>query len=160
MPEVTIETDGEKVNPEDLVAQIVEAVEDAPRDSAPIGVEIVGAMVPIFLFIAVAATYCAKYYFAHRARQDIQQTVRAALERGDPMTSQLLDRLVEPPPPKRNDLRRGMIGITLGIGIAAFGFIIGEEDAIRPLLAVGTIPLLLGIAYLILSRLDRNPGRD
>jgi hypothetical protein len=84
----------------------------------------------------------------------VQQTVRAALERGDPMTSQLLDRLVQPPEPKRNDLRRGVLAVGLGIGLAVFGFIVGDADAVRPMIAVGLVPLLLGAAYLVLWRLD------
>ena len=79
--------------------------------------------------------------------------MRVALERGDPLTPDLLDRLVQAPAPKRTDLRRGVIGIGLGIGLGAFGFIVGEPDAVRPMLAVGLVPLLLGLAYLVLWRL-------
>ncbi len=155
MPDITIETDGEKVNPEELIAEIVEKIDETSEqpDSAA---DVASELVPIFLFFAVAVTYCFKYFFAHRAKQDVQKTVRAALERGDPMTSQLLDRLVEQPAPKRNDLRRGVISIGLGVGLAAFGFIVGDEDAVRPMIAVGFVPLLLGVAYLALWRLDRN----
>lgn len=112
-----------------------------------------GIAVPIVLFLVVAATYCAKYYFAHRTRRETQATVRTALERGTPLTPELLERLGEPLPPKNSDLRRGVIGIGLGIGLGAFGLVVGEPDALRPMLAVGLVPLLLGLAYLVLWRL-------
>ena len=43
-------------------------------------------LVPVVFFLAIAATYCLKYYFAYRGRHDAQQTVRIALERGDRLT--------------------------------------------------------------------------
>jgi len=56
-------------------------------------------------------------------------TVRMALERGQPLSPELLDRLGQAPPPRRNDLRRGVVGICLGIGLGAFGFVLGQPDA-------------------------------
>ncbi|TFG87167.1 MAG: hypothetical protein E4H19_03170 [Chromatiales bacterium] len=151
MPSVIIETD-QPADTGTLVGEIVAAAGDHERyDRRPEG--LVENLVPIVLFLAIAVTYCLKYYFSYRGRQDAQKTVRVALERGDPLTPDLLDRLVQAPAPKRTDLRRGVIGIGLGIGLGAFGFIVGEPDAVRPMLAVGLVPLLLGLAYLVLWRL-------
>jgi hypothetical protein len=138
-----------------LPGQIVADPND-PAGGATISVGNEGTIVPIVLFIAVALTFCAKYFFAYRSRQDTQKTVRVALERGQPLSPELLDRLGQSPPPKRNDLRRGVVGICLGLGLAAFGLVLGEEDAVRPMLAVGMVPLLLGLAYLVLWRLNGN----
>jgi hypothetical protein len=164
MPEITIEMDGAAsgttISAEELVAEIVEAPDD--NDDAPVsvGVELVGAMVPIVLFLAVAATYCTKYFFAWREKHNAQELLRAALERGDPLTRELLDRLVQPAAPKRNDLRRGLIAVGLGVALASFGFISGEPDAVRPMLAIGLLPLLLGLAYLMLWRLETRQKND
>ena len=149
MADITIEM-GKPVDAGELKSEIQAAVggHEADAPSSPIE-----DLVPIVLFLAIALTYCVKYYFAHRTRQDVQSTVRVALERGDPLTPDLLDRLVQAPPPKRTDLRRGVIGIGLGIGLGVFGLVVGEPDAVRPMLAVGMVPLLLGLAYLILWRL-------
>ena len=149
MAELTIEM-GKPVDAGELKSEIQEAVGGHEADGPPSPIE---DLVPIVLFLAIALTYCVKYYFAHRTRQDVQSTVRVALERGDPLTPDLLDRLVQAPPPKRTDLRRGVIGIGLGIGLGIFGLVVGEPDAVRPMLAVGMVPLLLGLAYLILWRL-------
>jgi hypothetical protein len=135
-----------------LVAEIVAAAGEHERhDGRPEG--LVENLVPTVFLLAIAVTYCLKYYFVYRGRQDAQQTVRVALERGDPLTPDLLDRLVQPPAPKRTDLRRGVIGIGLGIGLGAVGFVVGDPDMVRPMLAVGLVPLLLGLAYLVLWRL-------
>ena len=149
MAELTIEM-GKPVDAGELKSEIQEAVGGHVADGPPSPIE---DLVPIVLFLAIALTYCVKYYFAHRTRQDVQSTVRVALERGDPLTADLLDRLVQAPPPKRTDLRRGVIGIGLGLGLGIFGLVVGEPDAVRPMLAVGMVPLLLGLAYLILWRL-------
>ena len=149
MAEPTIEM-GKPVDAGELKSEIRAAAGAPEVDGPPSPFE---DLVPIVLFLAIALTYCVKYYFAHRTRQDVQSTVRVALERGDPLTPDLLDRLVQAPPPKRTDLRRGVIGIGLGIGLGIFGLVVGEPDAVRPMLAVGMVPLLLGLAYLILWRL-------
>lgn len=117
-------------------------------------------LVPIALFLAIALTYCIKYYFAWRTRHEAQATVRAAIERGEPLTPELLDRLMQPQAPKRNDLRRGVVGICLGVAVGAVGLVLGNPEALRPLLAIGLIPMLIGLAYLVLWRLVGDRARD
>lgn len=151
MPEIRIEMD--KRDDEGTLAHEVQVPPDHSAVAA-VDVDASSTVVPIFLFLAVALTFCAKYYFAHRARQEVQNTVRMALERGTPLTPELLDRLGQPARPVQNDLRRGVVGICLGFGIAGFGFILGEPDATRPLMAIGVVPVLLGLAYLVLWRLS------
>ncbi len=151
MADITIEM-GKPADAGELVSEIVAAANEPSVDDA--AETLAGEQVPMVLFVAIAVIYCVKYYFAHRTRQDVQSTVRVALERGDPLTADLLDRLVQPPAPRRTDLRRGVIGIGLGIGLGVCGLVVGEPDAVRPLLAVGMVPLLLGLAYLILWRLN------
>ena len=155
MPDITIELD-EPADAGELVGQVMAAADAPPADST-LG-KVADNLVPIVLFLAIALTFCLKYYFAHRTRQDVQNTVRVALERGEPLTPELLDRLGQTSPPKKTDLRRGVIGIVLGIGLGAFGLVIGEPDAVRPMLAVGLVPLLLGLAYLVLWRLSGDKG--
>ena len=157
MADITIQmgNDDEKG---DQVPQVVANGHEHRVDLHPSS--LVEDLVPIVLFLAIALTYCAKYYFAHRSRQDVQNTVRAALERGDPLTPDLLDRLVQAPAPKRTDLRRGVVGICLGIGLGVFGLVLGEPEAVRPMLAVGMVPVLLGLAYIVLWRLGSHSNGD
>ena len=105
-------------------------------------------MVPITLFIAIAVVLCAVVYFRHRTKQAVQQTVRSAIEQGQQLTPEILERLGKSPQPKNADLRRGVISISIGLGIAAFGALVGEQDAVRPMLALASLPVLVGIAYL------------
>jgi hypothetical protein len=153
MPAIIIEAKP-GTDPSQLKTEIGTPGDESHSATVSIGNE--GTLVPIVLFLAVALTFCAKYYFAHRNRREMQDTVRMALERGQPLSPELLDHLGQTPPPKRNDLRRGVVGICLGIGLGAFGVVLGQEDAVRPMLAIGMVPLLLGLAYLVLWRLNGN----
>ena len=121
-----------------------------------IEVEVVGVFVPIVMFIAIAVVLCVYYYLRHRTGQAVQETVRAAIEHGQQLTPEILERLRQPPQPKKSDLRRGVILISVGLGIAAFGALVGEDDAMRPLLAIGSLPFLIGIAYLGLWRFGKS----
>lgn len=157
MADITIEM-GKHDDSSDLVPEIIANANEHRAEWHPDS--LVEDLVPIVLFLVIALTYCVKYYFAHRTRQDVQSTVRVALERGDPLTAELLDRLVQAPAPKRTDLRRGVVGICLGIGLGVFGLVLGEPDAVRPMLAVGMVPLLLGLAYIVLWRLGGDRSSD
>jgi hypothetical protein len=159
MPRLVIDTDdtpvpGAPPPPAEALEGVAELMPPAAAAGGPLD-----DLVPIALFFAIAVTYCVKYYFAFRTRRDAQQSVRTALERGEPLTPELLDRLVQAPAPKSNDLRRGVIGVALGIGLGAFGVALGEESVVRPMLAVGCVPLLIGAAYLLLWRLGRVDER-
>jgi hypothetical protein len=141
---------------QDLVEQI-QVVEPNERviGSPNAGVD---ALISISLFVAIAGVLCFRYYLGYRAKQEVQATVRSALDRGVPITGELLDRIVDTPAPKRSDLRRGVIWISLGMGLAAFA-LVDFVDLWRPMLGIGLVPMLLGAAYLVLWRLGDGKAR-
>ena len=49
-----------------------------------------------------------------------------------------------------------MIALALAIALGLFGVVLGEPDAVRPMLAVSMLPLFVGVAYLALWYLNRN----
>ena len=44
------------------------------------------------------------------------------------------------------------VAIAIGIAIASFGWILGEPDTVRPLMGVGNLPILVGVAMLLLAK--------
>ncbi|MGB5346205.1 MAG: DUF6249 domain-containing protein [Woeseia sp.] len=117
-------------------------------------------MIPIVMFIAIALVLILFYYYKYLARRELQRTVRIALERGQDLSPELLDRLGEPRKSAYSDLRRGFIAIGIAAGLSGFGFALGEEDALRPLLASSMLPLFIGFAYLILWRFNSSRQAD
>lgn len=104
--------------------------------------------VPIVFFLSIAFTFSIALVYRAKHREQIQITVRQAIDKGQELTPELLDRLGQTGAGRRSDLRRGVISVSVGVGIASFGLILGEDDATRPLMAVGAVPLLVGLAYL------------
>ena len=105
-------------------------------------------LVPIVLFLTIGSIFGLAYYFRFRTRREIQTTIRSALERGEKLTPELIETLSMNLTGQHSDLRRGVIGIALGAAVFLMGGLIGEEDAIGPLMAISMFPLLIGLAYL------------
>lgn len=112
--------------------------------------------IPIVMFVVIGAVLGLFYFFRYRTRAEMQRTVRIALERGHDLSPELIDRLGEPRKSAITDMRRGAVAVGLALGLALFGFALGEEDALRPLLATSMLPLFVGLAYLVLYWINRN----
>jgi hypothetical protein len=114
----------------------------------------VAVFIPIALAICISIVILVFLFLRYRTRYDYQQTVRLAVEKGQQLTPEFLERLAERAiKQERNpnrDLRFGAIAIAIGIAIGSFGLILGEPDAVRPLIGVGNLPLLVGVAMLAL----------
>ena len=114
--------------------------------------------VPIVMFIGMTVVLCTVVWFRHKSKEGMQQTFRAALDKGQELTPEIIDRLGHPKAAKDKDMRLGVIWLALAIGITAFGFgIPDEEDVARIFMGIAAFPLTIGIAYLILHKFtDRD----
>ncbi|MCY4156829.1 MAG: DUF6249 domain-containing protein [Gammaproteobacteria bacterium] len=87
-------------------------------------------------------------YYRFRRRRDVQETIRIAIEKGQELPTEFLETISTPEkeakPRKDQDLRRGVVLIAVGLGIASFGLLVGEDDAVGPLMGIGSIPFLIG----------------
>jgi hypothetical protein len=98
---------------------------------------------------AIVITWIALRY---RTRVHYQVTVRAAIDKGQALTPEFLAGLTENPPRRNSnrDLRFGVIAVALGLGIASFGWIVGDDEASRVMLAIGNVPILVGLSLIAL----------
>ena len=112
--------------------------------------EVSGVWVPITLFVAIAAVIGILVYFHFRSRSEFQKTVRVLIERGQQLTPEFLERISDGrgAHAKNRDLRSGAVSVALGLGIGSFGLLLGESDAVRPFIAIGNVPLLVGLALI------------
>jgi len=106
--------------------------------------------IPIVALTMVGLVLVSFFYFRYKIRARLQETVQSALEKGSELTPELLDRLAGPKANAARDLRLALVWMAVGLAFVLFGAIIDEPDAFRALAAVGTFPILIGIAYLIM----------
>lgn len=106
-------------------------------------------IVPTVTMLVVGGTIALITYYRFRRRREVQETIRLAIEKGQELPTEFLETISSPKerPRKDQDLRRGIVLIAVGVGIAAFGILVGEEDAMRPLMGIGSIPFLIGLAF-------------
>lgn len=113
---------------------------------------ILALMIPILSvtmpFLLVGVIVVIVTYFRFRRRREVQETIRIAIEKGQELPTEFLETISSPKdrPKKDQDLRRGVVLVAVGLGIGAFGFLVGEADAVGPLMGIGSIPLLIGLA--------------
>lgn len=96
------------------------------------------------------------FWFRLKARREMQATIRVALDKGQELSPDLIDRLASPKKPADRDFRLGIIWLAVAIGIALFSFAIPDEEATQPLLGIAAFPFVIGIAYLILNKFAKR----
>lgn len=112
--------------------------------------------VPLSLFIGLSVVLSLWVWFRFKAKRELMETIRTAIEKGQGLSSELIENLVNPPVSPQRDLRRGVMWVLGAVGIALFGIVLGEEDAVRPFLGIAMLPLSIGAAYLLMHRFGKS----
>ncbi|MDB5449390.1 MAG: hypothetical protein JWQ46_446 [Phenylobacterium sp.] len=121
-------------------------------------------LIPITLFMMIAAIVIAPRYFKSLERQKLQDTLRAAIEKGQPLPPEVVAAMTTDVKPDRTlpsssrDLRTGIIWLGVGIGMAALGVALSfdEPDATYPLIGIAAFPAFIGLAFIVISFLNRD----
>jgi hypothetical protein len=113
-------------------------------------------IIPVVMFLSIAAVACVLFWFRFRARSEMQQTLRLALDKGHELTPEIIDRLGHPKPGKDKDLRLGILWLSVAIALVLCGLAIPDDsgDAFRGILAGAAFPFAIGTAYSILHRIS------
>lgn len=118
---------------------------------------VISLFIPIVLFLVVGAAVALHLVLRFRLRREVQATYRLALEKGSELTPEVIESLsgttARAP---QQDLRRGLFWAAVGGSVLVAGLVQGEQEAIRPMLAVSSLPLLIGAAYLALWQLAKE----
>jgi len=123
-----------------------------------------GVLIVLIIFGSIASLFIAPRYFKSQERQKMAETLRIAIEKGQPLPSEVIDAMSSnvrapglPPSPQR-DLRTGIIWLGVGIGIAAFGLAISfeEPDMLYPMLGFAAFPAFIGLAFIALGLLNKT----
>ncbi|HEY2355923.1 MAG TPA: DUF6249 domain-containing protein [Phenylobacterium sp.] len=121
-------------------------------------------LVPLSPFLLVAALVLVPAYLRSKERQKLQETLRMAIEKGQPLPNEVVEamssnvRTMRAPPSPGRDLRIGVIWMGVAIGLAAFGVALGfeEPDALFPIVACAAFPGFIGLAFIVLGLINRT----
>ena len=119
-------------------------------------------MIILIIFGTIGAVIIAPMYFRSQERQRMLETVRIAIEKGEPMPENLTEAIArtakaQAPVSPQRDLRTGIIWLGIGVGLAAMGVLLGydDPDATYPLIGIACFPAFIGIAFIVMSFLNR-----
>ncbi len=123
-----------------------------------------GISVPIVFFLVIAVIVIAPRYFRSREREALQATLRAAIEKGQPLPPEVIDSIsrdTKPVPSAARDLRTGIIWLGVAVGLCAFAYAIGymdedASDAFWPLIGCAAFPGFIGLAFLLMAAINRG----
>ncbi len=113
-----------------------------------------GEWVPIIMFTGLTVIVSLFFWFRYQGRGDMLATIRAAIEKGQELSPEIIDRLGNPAKPRDNDLRLALIWLAIAAGMALCGVEVSHfaVEALYGLLAGAAFPVCIGVAYLIMWR--------
>ncbi|MGI9221090.1 MAG: DUF6249 domain-containing protein [Woeseiaceae bacterium] len=108
-----------------------------------------GVWIPIIGFLALALVLSLFFWFRHKTRAEMQATIRTALEKGQELSPEIIDRLGTPKPRRDKDLRTSLVYFAIAVSLVGFGMGIPDDDEVLQIfMGFSAFPLSLGIAYL------------
>jgi len=115
---------------------------------------VAGEFVPITMFIGLTIIISLFFWFKYRGRSEMQATIRSAIERGQELSPEIIDRLGHPRRQKDQDLRLALIWLAIAAGLALCGFFVPDPtgNAFRGTLSGAAFPFCIGVAYVIMWR--------
>lgn len=128
--------------------------------------ELTPILIVFIVFASIVAIVLGPGYLRSREKQAMQDIVRTAIDKGQPMPQDMIDALTREAkarvPSASRDLRVGVILLAVSVGVGLFGyafsFIGGHEEAkaVYPIMGMGAIPGAVGVAFIILSFFNKN----
>ncbi len=115
-----------------------------------------GILVPISMFAMLAIVIPAYFYWNHKNRLSIMDTVQKAIDSGQELSQEMLMQLGAAANPKMRDLRRGIIFLSLGIAGLLCSLFFGEPDVVNGIRAGSVFPLMLGLGFLLVWKLNTD----
>lgn len=116
-------------------------------------------LIPVIFFSSAPLIVLIIAYFAYRNRRDLQETIRLAIQSGQPLPEGVMNALDKRRTPNTQaDLRKAVLLLCLGIGGAIILFVSNRGEPAVALL--GLVPCVLGLGYLFLWwHADKASGR-
>ena len=116
------------------------------------------AIIPVVLFLVLGIVTLGFFYWNHKGRLSIMETVQKAIDNGSELTPDLLAKLGAAVNPRVRDLRRGIIFLSLGVAGLLCSLFFLDSEVVSGIRAGSMFPLMMGIGFLLVWRLSRNQG--
>ncbi|HZE56798.1 MAG TPA: DUF6249 domain-containing protein [Chthoniobacterales bacterium] len=125
------------------------------EDGALMAIPIIGIIFST-LFGAPVLIVAAIMFFSYLRSRSLHRTVREMVEKGQPVPPSLF----APPPAvrARSDVRRGIVLVMVGFGLMIFFGAVNEWEG--GAWALGIIPFLIGVGYLLVWKLEGPKDAD
>lgn len=121
--------------------------------------DIMGPLVGVAFFAMIAAIVIYPAVLKNKQQKEVQETIRHALDKGTSLPADFMQALsAETKGTPQHDLRRGLVMLAVGIGIAlmALGISYEEQEAIGPIVGIAAIPSMIGVAHILLWAINRK----
>ncbi len=105
-------------------------------------------LVPIAFFAMPALIVWAVSHYRYKSRAKLSDMVQSLIASGQTVDDKLLKSLTVAQKGPHADLRGGLISIAVGIGFTLMGRAIPEPEAGPIMAAIGSIPILIGLALI------------
>lgn len=115
-------------------------------------------IIPSVLFIGLTVVFSLFFWFRYKMRKDMQSTFRTAIDKGQELTPELIERIGTPRRAKDKDLRFAIIGMALAVALVVFGYAIPEDsnEAQQVFMGIAAFPFFIGLGYLTMWRFSRQ----
>ena len=113
-----------------------------------------GELIPMVLFVVLGFIAIGYFYWNHKNRQGVMETVQKAIETGGEFSPELLSQLGAAVNPRIRDLRRGVIFLSLGVAGLLCSLFFADAEVVSGIRAGSMFPLLLGAGFLLVWRLN------
>ncbi len=108
-------------------------------------------LIGIVLFVGIFTIIGMTIVFRSKTRRDQQDTIRLAIEKGQELSPEVIEKLGSPPArSKDKDLRGALISLAIGGGFLGLGLAIPDDEATQIMAGVASFPVLIGIALLLM----------
>ena len=111
-----------------------------------------GLWIPVVGSICITFILITYFMLKSRDKADVQTTIRDALDKGNPLTPELIEKMSVIKSPKVADLRRGIVLVSLGIAVFLAGWLAGELRDTSP---ISMFPLMLGFGFLTVWKINK-----
>lgn len=129
--------------------------------------QLIGLVGTIMFFGTIIVLVLVPRWMKSREREAMQSTLRAAIEKGQPLPTEVMEAITRDrpqPPSAARDLRTAIIWMGIAAGLVGFAYALGQSadsaEAFWPLIGISAFPGFVGVAYLLNAALNRGKGKS